>query len=214
MCMDGGAGIDTLSYQSASGGVTLNLGLTTAQVTGGAGTDTIKGFENLLGSGFSDTLSGSTGDNVIDGGAGNDTLNGGTGTDTVSYQSASGGVTLSLGLTTAQVTGGAGTDTILSFENLLGGRFDDRLTGSTGTNVIDGGAGNDTLNGGAGTDTLSYQSAAGGVTVNLGLTTAQATGGAGTDTVLGLREPAREQFQRPADRQRRQQCDRRWCGLR
>jgi Ca2+-binding RTX toxin-like protein len=184
--LDGGAGIDTLSYQSASGGVTLNLGLTSAQVTGGAGTDTIKGFENLLGGRFNDRLTGSTGNNVIDGGAGNDTLNGGTGTDTLSYQSASGGVTLNLGLTTAQVTGGAGTDSVLSFENLLGSNGNDRLTGSSGTNAIDGGAGNDTLNGGAGTDTLSYQSAGGGVTINLGLKAAQVTGGAGTDTLLNF----------------------------
>ena len=39
----------------------------TAQNTLGAGTDTLSGFENLTGSAFNDTLTGSSLANVIDG---------------------------------------------------------------------------------------------------------------------------------------------------
>ncbi|ACB97247.1 proprotein convertase P-domain-containing protein [Beijerinckia indica] len=200
----GGAGIDTVSYASATSGVTVSLALTTAQATGGAGTDTLSGFENLTGSAYNDVLTGDSGDNVIDGGAGNDlidgglgndTLIGGAGIDTLTYASATSGVTVSLALTTAQATGGAGTDTLSGFENLTGSAYNDVLTGSGGDNVIDGGAGNDlidgglgndTLIGGAGVDTVTYVSATSGVTVSLALTTAQATGGAGTDTLSGF----------------------------
>ena len=46
--MDGGAGLDTLSYTSATSAITLNLSAGTA--SGGAGNDTFTGFENIIGS--------------------------------------------------------------------------------------------------------------------------------------------------------------------
>jgi Ca2+-binding RTX toxin-like protein len=70
-----------VTYAASTTAVTVNLALTAAQNTVGAGTDTISGFENLTGSGFNDTLTGSTGDNTIRGGAGNDTISGGNGND-------------------------------------------------------------------------------------------------------------------------------------
>ena len=96
---------------------------------------------------------------TIDGGAGNDTLDGGTGIDTVSYASATAGVTVSLALSSSQTTGGAGTDTLISIENLTGSGFNDGLTGSNGDNVLTGGVGNDTLDGRDGTDTASFSGA-------------------------------------------------------
>jgi Ca2+-binding RTX toxin-like protein len=66
-----------------------------------------------------------------------------------------GGVTVNLGLTTAQKIGGGGTDTILNFENVNGAAGDNNLTGSAGDNVINGNAGVDKLNGMGGNDTLS-----------------------------------------------------------
>ena len=51
---------------------------------------------------------------------------------------------------------------------------------------MDGGLGNDTLNGAAGLDTVTYAWATGAITLNLGLTTAQATGAAGTDLVQNI----------------------------
>ncbi len=63
-------------------------------------------------------------------------------------------MTVSLAITTAQNTIGAGTDTLTSIENLTGSGFDDALTGSSTVNVLTGGVGNDTLNGGSGADTM------------------------------------------------------------
>lgn len=166
--LEGGAGIDTISYASALAGVTFELSLTTAQNTVGAGTDTVSGFENVTGSGF---------DDVITGTSGNNTLVGGSGTDTISYANAASGVTFDLSLATAQNTGGAGTDTVSGFENVIGSDFNDIITGTTGNN---------TLAGGIGTDTISYSNAISGITFDLSLTTAQVTGGAGTDTVSGF----------------------------
>ena len=48
---------------------------------GGAGTDTISGFENLTGSRFADTLTGSAGPNALQGGEGNDLIWGSAGAD-------------------------------------------------------------------------------------------------------------------------------------
>jgi Ca2+-binding RTX toxin-like protein len=109
-------------------------------------------------------LTGSSGDNRIDGGSGNDmligglgndTLIGGLGIDTASYAGTSSSVTVSLALSSAQNTGGAGTDTMTLIENLIGGSGNDVLTGSSGDNRIDGGSGNDTLIGGLGNDILT-----------------------------------------------------------
>ncbi len=67
----------------------------------------------LIGLGGVDTLSGGNGNDILVGGAGNDTLSGGAGIDTASYIDATSAVTLNLGLTTGQNTGGAGTDTYM-----------------------------------------------------------------------------------------------------
>ncbi|HBR68802.1 MAG TPA: hypothetical protein DEA55_05435, partial [Rhodospirillaceae bacterium] len=172
--LNGAAGTDTVTYVSAAAGVTVNLSLTTAQNTVGAGTDTITNFENLTGSGFNDTLTGSSGANTIDGGAGNDIIDGGagndvlkgsSGTDTLTYASATAGVTVNLATTSSQNTVGAGSDTITGFENLTGSGFNDTLRGNTSTNTITGGNGNDVLYGNSGNDTLY--------------------GDAGTDTLYG-----------------------------
>ncbi|MCY1370203.1 RTX calcium-binding nonapeptide repeat (4 copies) [compost metagenome] len=60
----------------------------------------------------------------------------------------------SLAVTTAQATGGSGSDTLLNFENLVGSNFNDILTGNAASNILDGGLGNDVLIGGAGADHL------------------------------------------------------------
>jgi len=70
-----------LSYAGAAAGVTVSLALTTAQNTLGAGTDSIRGFENLTGSDFNDALTGSRSANVLVGGDGDDSLNGDSGDD-------------------------------------------------------------------------------------------------------------------------------------
>ena len=155
----------------------------TAVEAASAGTDTVYAYadytlganlENLTGSAVTalrlsgnelgNTITGNAGGDTIDGGAGNDVLNGLAGVDTLSYASATAGVTVSLALATAQITGGAGTDTQSNFENLTGSAFGDSLTGNAAANVMDGGAGIDTLVGGAGDDTYHVDNAADVVT--------------------------------------------------
>jgi len=202
--LDGGSGLDTVDYSAATAGITLNLISQSAQNTGAAGSDTVRGVENVIGSAFNDTitgnefgnvLTGGNGDDALAGNLGNDTLAGGAGTDTANYATASAAVKVNLTILTVQSTLGAGSDTLTGIENLNGTGFDDQftgdgannvLTGNAGSDLLVGGLGNDTLNGGAGIDTSSYATATASVTANLGLTAAQNTIGAGTDTFMSI----------------------------
>ena len=152
--LDGGPGNDTISYRTASSSVTVRLTSQGGVQNTGVSLDTLNGFENVTGSAFDDTLTGDGNDNILAGLAGNDTLNGGAGNDTASYADAAAAVRVNLGLTTAQNTLGAGTDTLISIENLIGSAFADTLTGNGGSNRLYGGDGADKLDGGAGADYL------------------------------------------------------------
>jgi VCBS repeat-containing protein len=148
--------------------------------TGNAENNVITGtsaVNDLKGMAGNDTLLGDAGNDTLSGGEGDDSINGGADIDTVSYLGTLGGVNVDLSLTGSQNTGGAGVDTIVDVENLIGTASNDTLGGNGGDNILDGGLGN---------DTVSYANAAAGVTVSLALTTAQATGGAGTDTLKGF----------------------------
>ncbi|MCX7227742.1 MAG: calcium-binding protein [Burkholderiales bacterium] len=184
--IDGGAGIDLVSYANSAAGVTIDLNIVSGQGGAGDGTgDILSNVENILGSGLADTLSGNTGVNIITGGVGNDTiegrggadiLDGGAGTDTVSYASSGSGVTVDLRLSTGQVsTGDASGDILSNFENITGSALNDILIGDANAN---------TLNGNAGTDTVSYAFSSAGVTVDLGLATAQVSAGDASGDVL------------------------------
>ena len=163
--IDGGIGRDTASYRGAiaSGGVTVNL--LTGVSSGAQGNDTLTKIEDLIGSDFDDVLTGDKGANQIAGGAGNDSLNGGLGIDTASYAEAGAGVSVSL--LSGQATGGAGTDQLLGFENIIGSDFNDSLTGDGAANTLVGGAGNDLLDGQAGVDTADYKTAKAAVVADL-----------------------------------------------
>ncbi len=108
----------------------------------------------LKGMGGNDHLYGNGGNDVLDGGSGDDILSGGAGTDTATYISAPSGVTVSPAISAPQATGGAGTDTLISIENLTGSNYADTLTGNSGDNVLNGAGGADRLIGGAGNDHL------------------------------------------------------------
>ncbi|HZF44523.1 MAG TPA: M10 family metallopeptidase C-terminal domain-containing protein [Sphingomonadaceae bacterium] len=193
----GGAGDDTASYAGASAGVTVSLALQgSAQNTGSAGTDTLSGFQNLLGSAFNDVLTGDAAENSLFGGAGDDTLNpganaagtvdlldGGAGSDTASFSDYTAAVTATLNGPSggSAAVGGAMIASFRNIENLLGGAGNDILTGDANANIIEGGLGDDVLDGGAGMDTLAFRGAT-AVTVNLSILTAQNTG-FGNDTI-------------------------------
>ncbi|WP_205481134.1 M10 family metallopeptidase [Sphingomonas arenae] len=167
--LDGGAGVDTVSYETSTGAVSVNLGLTARQQTG-AGNDMLVGFERLVGSSYSDVLTGTTTTTWIGGGAGNDQISGGGGNvvmeggegddlflagagnesfngengfDTVDYRNATAGVTVMMG-GSLNNTGGSGTDS-LGVERVVGSQFADTLTLYLAGEIAEGGLGNDTL---------------------------------------------------------------------
>lgn len=198
--LNGGAGSDTAAYSSASQGVTVNLGLAAAQNTLGAGSDTLISIENLIGSSHADrltgnsgsnTLTGNSGNDILDGKGGADTLNGDAGNDTYYVDNAQDRVIESL------AGSAGGTDLVHSYLSgyTLGSNLENlRLlasgaangTGNELNNTLYAGGGNNRLDGAGGIDTLSYQYASSGVTVSLATTAAQATGGSGSDTLIGI----------------------------
>jgi Ca2+-binding RTX toxin-like protein len=180
--MNGNAGVNTVSYASAGGPVTVTLPSSGT----GDGTDTLTNVQNITGSAFSDTLTGDVENNRITGGAGNDTESGGLGNDTFNSGSARDGADIMsggpgvdtvlyrqrTGVITVNLAGGTSTngalgegDTInADVENATGGSGADTLvgngsnntlTGFRGADVIRGRAGNDRLLGGRGPDFLA-----------------------------------------------------------
>jgi VCBS repeat-containing protein len=116
--IDGGAGTDTISYADSTSAVKINL-LTNVNSGGSAAGDRLTNIENIIGSSFNDTITGSSSSNYINGGAGNDTIVGGLGADVIN--------------------GGAGKD------SLWGNNGKDNLKGGAGADYLVGGGGNDTF---------------------------------------------------------------------
>jgi Ca2+-binding RTX toxin-like protein len=77
---NGGDGIDTVSYETALQGISLNLA--TGEATGDARGDTFVSIERYQGSRFGDILSGTDSDDFFIGGGGADILRGELGNDT------------------------------------------------------------------------------------------------------------------------------------
>ncbi|MDI1295693.1 MAG: calcium-binding protein [bacterium] len=200
--IDGGTGEDTASYNSAGTlvipswgfytqvgvGVTASL-LNPLINTNDAAGDTYANVENLLGSGFADTLQGDNlhnaifggagndtlkgegGDDTLEGGAGGDTIDGDAGYDFASYADATSNVQISLDGSLPSFGDAAG-DTFLNVEGVLGSSFGDVIYGDAKSNTLQGGAGADNLNGQGGDDLIV--GGAGGDSM---------TGGSGNDTV-------------------------------
>lgn len=83
--LDGGTGIDTLNYSNSDTGVSVNL--STNSASGGyAQNDTIRNFENIVGTSKDDILTGNNSDNIFWGGSGHNIINGLGGEDTVVFQ--------------------------------------------------------------------------------------------------------------------------------
>ena len=134
-----------------------------------------------------------------------DGLANGAAGDTLSYAGSSSGVTVNLSLGSA-----TGFTSIAGIENVIGGSFDDTLTGDSGDNRLDGGANGvlgDTMAGGLGNDTYVVDSSLDTVTesANEGTDTVQSSL---TDYTLGgqRREPDADRHrQHQRHRQRRRQ---------
>ena len=132
----GGAGIDTYDLSGTTAAATVTWSTTTScrpaqRQSADTGTDTLTGFENVIGGSGNDVITGNASDNVLTGGAGDDKLSGGGGNDTL--------------------IGGAGNDM------LDGGTGNDTMTGGTGndTYFVDNQADVVTENVGEGTDTVN-----------------------------------------------------------
>jgi Ca2+-binding RTX toxin-like protein len=181
---DGGNGIDTLTFQGArNSGVAVSLAAQGGSA-GDAKNDTYKNFENIIGSRFNDTLTGSAVANKLEGGAGDDTLTdvagagtdtliGGAGNDTYSVSATStvidesgGGYdqvystvtyTLSAGIENLFASGENPIDLTGNESNnlIVGNGAGNRLTGNGGHDTLNGAGGGDVLIGGAGNDALN-----------------------------------------------------------
>ncbi len=183
---------------------------------GDAGPNILYGFggnDVIDGGAGDDKLYGDAGDDRLIGGPGNDLLDGGAGNDTADYATAAAGVVVNLSLSYQQDTRGAGFDTLVGIENLIGSAFDDQLygdekanrieggdgadtlygnggadilIGGAGDDILHGGPGDDTYDGGAGFDTVSYETATLGVVVDLSKTGLQNTRGGGVETLTNI----------------------------
>ena len=179
------ADTDTLDFGSLGGtqGITIKLGVTTAQTVNGSLILTLSdgdGLENVMGTTYDDWIVGNSRDNrfigfsqgmnLLDGNDGNDTyvisIGGGKvfinegvngGLDTLDFSALGSGVNINLSLTSGQVVSTSLTIQLLSgqgVENVIGTNYADVITGNVLANRLDGGAGNDALTGGDGDDLL------------------------------------------------------------
>lgn len=156
------------------GTATYPAGQTTrCNLLGGAGNDTVTGNSNV------NVICTFGGNDIIDGRGGNDVANGGPGRDRTSSTAASAGVLIDLAakVTACHPSGtacGQGSDTLISVEEGAGGRYADRLIGSSASNRLYGNSGNDYEAGGGGADRLDG-----------GAGNDRLLGGSGNDTLLG-----------------------------
>ncbi|MDB5507528.1 MAG: Serralysin [Devosia sp.] len=182
--LTGGLGNDTVNYADAAAGVTVDLRYNSAQNTIGAGIDTIRSVENIIGSDYADRLFGDEDANILRGGGGNDRLEGFSGRD-IFFGGKGADVLLGgLGNDTYNIddakniavetsAAGSGIDRVNSSVNYTlqanveelvmagtgdldatGNDSENMIFGNAGDNKIDGLDGADRLYGGDGVDTL------------------------------------------------------------
>ncbi len=103
---------------------------------------TVSQFENVIGSGLADSITGNSANNVLSGASGNDsifgsagvdTINGGLGTDTANYSSLGGVVTL--GAFGTLNKGSLGTDTLIDVEVIVGSSLSGDTVDHSGASV-------------------------------------------------------------------------------
>jgi Ca2+-binding RTX toxin-like protein len=165
-------GFENFTIYTGSGADTITVGDGSNIVHSGDGNDTIttgNGDNQIVAGTGNDTVTAGDGGNDIFGGLGNDTITSGTGADAING-----------GLGDDTLTGGGGNDTI------DGSNGNDTISGGLGNDILRGGTGNNTLDGGADSDTADYSLSTKAVTVDLGLSTAQAVNSVETDTLTNI----------------------------
>ena len=177
---DGGSDNDTFDFSNLGSNYTANL---TTVTFSGASTSFIINFENVVGGGGDDVITGDMNANVLSGGAGDDTietvggldvLQGGAGNDTLLISAFGGGDYYSggLGVDTLSFTGlqsdhvanlttnifsaifGTSANSLDSIENVIGGNGADSIIGNLNDNILVGGGGDDTIETVGGLDVL------------------------------------------------------------
>ena len=200
--LGGGADFDLVDFRTAPGpdGVVSDLG---EGVAHGEGEDVLTDLEAVIGSRYSDVLSGDGGVNTLIGFEGSDRINGGDGLDTASYVLDRGPVSVSLSADVAtdggglldrlmgieSVEGSGSADTLIGDDesNMFeGGAGDDRLSGRGGGDTVDGGSGEDAVYGGQGLDFASFASERSGVGVHADLAEGRARIGPDDDRLVGF----------------------------
>jgi Ca2+-binding RTX toxin-like protein len=191
---DGGDGIDTVSYVSATGtGIVFYM--LAANLNGGnSAGDICKNMENLIGTLSNDRIYMDNGNNSVEGAggefdtaelyAGNDGYLGGSGFDYV--LAGAGNDVISVGGGGSLIYGEDGNDTIVAASgsnSLYGGAGFDSITGGSNTDVLFGGTDGDTINGGDGNDFIFGEDGADSILGGIGGD--QIVGGEGADTING-----------------------------
>ena len=202
----GGDGFDTVDFSKSPEGVVVSLATNSIGSGGYAAGATFDSIENLIGTGYSDELTGNTASNILQGGVGNDTFYGSTGTgdtfyggtssgsnntdkDTANYASFDSSHALTVDMSskinnyyTVNVNGGQ-QDKLYDIVNLQGSKGDDTITGDSADNRIWGNEGDDILKGGLGNDTL--EGGSGNNKLFGGDGADNLVGGDGNDTLIG-----------------------------
>jgi Ca2+-binding RTX toxin-like protein len=188
----GGTGIDTASYVNADRFVTVSLDDRAFDGRPGDTDDIRADVENVVGSRFPDTLTGSavnntldgrTGPDIVRGLAGDDTFpegefasgaddfSGGEGRDSVSYSQRRAGITVDLDNVADDGAVGEGDNVRGDVELVATGLGDDVVLGNAAANEFSSSAGTDRFEGRGGPDVLTAEDGA--------------AGNRGTDTLLG-----------------------------
>jgi Ca2+-binding RTX toxin-like protein len=201
--LDGGAGEDTAMYDTSSGAIQINLAVGQG-LAGDAQGDVLTNIEDVVGSNFSDVLTGDANANTLSGGGGNDWLiglggpdhlDGGAGQDKAWYDASAAAVTVDLAAGTG-AGGDAQGDVLTSIEDVVGSEFSDVLTGTAASNQLIGLGGNDALRGGGGADLLDggagenwayYDGSSSNVNINLAAGTASG-GDAQGDILVNIQD--------------------------
>jgi trimeric autotransporter adhesin len=175
---DGGSGVNTVEYLSATNSVTVDLNeiprsgdpiigdvlataaLPTDTPVGSAqgadiGTDVLVNIQNVVGGSGDDTITGNGLNNILDGGIGADSLAGGAGNDTYVVDNIGDAVTEAAGEGIDTVNASTHYRLSENVENLtLTGSADLQAYGNSDANTLTGNAGNNLLDGGAGADIM------------------------------------------------------------
>ena len=164
--LDGGNGVDTVSYRDSSEARNIYLSNGVAYSQSGTDTDTLISIENVVSSMFDDFIVPDEGDNVISGLSGNDFIR-----ESDFY---SGGVN--------RFYGGAGNDNLVS---LYGTTY---FNGGAGDDYFRGGVNVDTYIGGIGFDRISFfnEEATQGVIADLRTQTITNDGFGNTETMSSI----------------------------